>query len=72
MLLANSIRLRATILLQYKGSTTPLGQYQYIKIFVVRVCVTDVGVAITNLRVVCKTITCASAFTITEMAIIIS
>ena len=35
----------------------------------VRVCVTDVGVAVTNLRVVCKTITCASAFT--EMAIII-
>ena len=32
--------------------------------------VTDVGVAVTNLRVVCKTITCASAFT--EMAIIIS
>ena len=32
------------------------------------VCVTDVGVAVTNLRVVCKTITCASAFT--EMAII--
>ena len=30
-------------------------------------CVTDVGVAITFLRVVCKTITCASAFT--EMAI---
>ena len=34
----------------------------------VRVCVTDVGVAVTNLRVVCKTITCVSAFT--EMAII--
>ena len=30
--------------------------------------VTDVGVAVTNLRFVCKTITCASAFT--EMAII--
>ena len=29
----------------------------------VRVCVTDVGVAVTNLRVVCKTITCVSAFT---------
>ena len=29
--------------------------------------VTDVGVAVTNLRFVCKTITCASAFT--EMAI---
>ena len=28
----------------------------------------DVGVAVTNLRVVCKTITCVSAFT--EMAII--
>ena len=42
-----------------------------IKIFVVSVClcVTDVGVAITNLRVVCKTITCASAFT--EMAILL-
>ena len=34
----------------------------------VRVCVTDVGMAVTNLRVVCKTITCISAFT--EMAII--
>ena len=47
-------------------------QHQYIKIFVVRpsvcVCVTDVGVATTNLRFVCKTITCVSAFT--EMAII--
>ena len=32
-------------------------------------CVTDVGVAVTNLLVVCKTITCASAFT--EMAIIL-
>ena len=32
------------------------------------VCVTDVGVAATNLRFVCKTITCVSAFT--EMAII--
>ena len=46
-------------------------KYQYIKIFVVRVCVcvcvTDVGVAATNLRFVCKTITCVSAFT--EMAI---
>ena len=31
-------------------------------------CVTDVGVAITNLRVVCKIITCILAFT--EMAII--
>ena len=30
-------------------------------------CVTDVGVAVTNLRVVCKIITCVSAFT--EMAI---
>ena len=36
---------------------------QYIKIFVVRPCVTDVGVAGTNLRVVCKIITCVSAFT---------
>ena len=26
------------------------------------VCVTDVGVAVTNLRVVCKLITCVSAF----------
>ena len=33
----------------------------------VRVCVTDVGVAVTNLRVVCKSITCVSAFT--EMVI---
>ena len=33
------------------------------------VCVTDVGVAITNLRVVCKIITCASAFT--EIAILL-
>ena len=44
-----------------------------IKILVVRlsvcVCVMDVGVAVTNLRVVCKTITCASAFT--EMAILL-
>ena len=32
------------------------------------VCVTDVGVAITNLQVMCKLITCVSAFT--EMAII--
>ena len=32
-------------------------------------CVTDVGVAVTNLRVVCKIITCVSAFTATEMAI---
>ena len=43
-----------------------------IKIFVVHpsVCVyvMDVGVAVANLRVVCKTITCISAFT--EMAII--
>ena len=31
-------------------------------------CVTDVGVAITNLRVVCKIITCVPA--VTEMAII--
>ena len=42
-------------------------QYQYIKILLVRpsvcVCVTDVGVAATNLRFVCKTITCVSAFT---------
>ena len=29
-------------------------------------CVTDVGVAVTNLRVVCKIVTCVSAFT--EMA----
>ena len=38
--------------------------------FLVSVCVsvTDVGVAVTNLRFVCKTITCVSAFT--EMAII--
>ena len=27
------------------------------------VCVTDVGVAVTNLRVVCKSITCVSTFT---------
>ena len=42
-------------------------RYQYIKILLVRpsvcVCVTDVGVAATNLRFVCKTITCVSAFT---------
>ena len=42
---------------------------QYIKIFVVRLCVTNVGVAVTNLRVVCKTITCVSAFT--EIAILL-
>ena len=45
---------------------------QYIKVFVVCpsmcLCVTDVGNAVTNLRVMCKTITCASAFT--EMAIL--
>ena len=40
-------------------------QYLYIKIFVV--C-PSVGVAVTNLRVMCKIITCVSAFT--EMAII--
>ena len=36
-------------------------------------CVTDVGVAITNLRVVCKIITCVPAVChsiVTEMAII--
>ena len=45
--------------------------HQYIKILVVCpcVCVTDVGVAITNLRVVCKIITCVSAST--EMAILL-
>ena len=32
-------------------------------------CVMDVGVTVTNLRVVCKTITCVSAFT--EIAIIL-
>ena len=32
-------------------------------------CVMDVGVAVTNLQVVCKIITCVSAFT--EMAILI-
>ena len=51
---------------------TLLTQYQYIKIFVmcpsVRVCVTDVGMAITNLQVVCNRITCVSA--ITEIAIL--
>ena len=35
---------------------------QYIKILLVCLCVTDVGVAVTNLRVVCEIITCASAF----------
>ena len=30
-------------------------------------CVIDVGVAITNLQVVCKIITCVSAFTFTEL-----
>ena len=43
------------------------GSYQYIKIFVfgssVCPCVMDVGVAITNLRAVCKIVTCVSAFT---------
>ena len=29
----------------------------------VRPCVTDVGLTVTNLRVVCKIITCVSAFT---------
>ena len=43
-------------------------QSQYIKILVVRVCVcvTDVGVAVTNLRVVCKIIRCGPP--VTEMA----
>ena len=45
---------------------------QYIKILVVCACVrgsvTDVGVAVTDLRGVCKSITCVSAFT--KMAII--
>ena len=36
----------------------------------VRLSVTDVGVAVTNLRFVCKIIMCTSAFT--EMAIIFS
>ena len=36
----------------------------------VRVCVTDVGVAVTNLRVVCKIITCVSA-AFTEMPAIL-
>ena len=39
--------------------------YQYIKILVVCVSVTDVGVAVTNLRVVCKIVTCVPA--VTEM-----
>ena len=45
---------------------------QYIKILVVCVSVTDVGVAVTDLRVVCKSITYVSAFTeaFTKMAII--
>ena len=34
-------------------------------------CVTDVGVAITDLRVVCKFITCVSAFTFTEAILLI-
>ena len=36
-------------------------------------CVMDVGVAVTDLRVVCKIVTCVSAFTFTEleMAILI-
>ena len=59
-------KLSSTIIIEYPS------WYQYIKIFVVRpsvcVCVTDVGVATTNLRFVCKTIMCVSAFT--EMAII--
>ena len=37
--------------------------HQYIKILLVCLCVTDVGMAITNLWVVCKSITCVSAFT---------
>ena len=32
-------------------------------------CVTDVGLAVTDLRVVCKIITCVSAFTFEIMAI---
>ena len=41
--------------------------HQYIKILVVCPCVTDVGVAVTNLRVVRKIITCVSAFTETRI-----
>ena len=39
--------------------------------FSLSVClsVTDVGVAVTNLRVVCKIITCVSAFTFTELEV---
>ena len=46
--------------------------HQYIKILVVCASVTDVGVAVTDLRVVCKSITCVSAFTeaFTKIAII--
>ena len=43
--------------------------HRYIKIFVVCLSMTDVGMAVTNLRVVCKIIVCVSAFT--EMAILI-
>ena len=45
--------------------------YYYTLRFLLSVClcVTDVGVAVTNLRVVCQTITCVSAFT--EIAILL-
>ena len=40
---------------------------QYINIFVVCPCVMDVGMALTNSRVVCKIIRCVLAFTFTEL-----
>ena len=50
--------------------------YQYIKILLVcvsvRVCVTDVGVTVPNLRVMCKIITCVSAFTELEKVILLN
>ena len=63
MQLENSIR--EDFAFQYRKLVC--SYHQYIKILLVclsvRVCVTDVGVAVTNLRVVCKIITCVPAVT---------
>ena len=45
------------------GNVLDYVKVSYIKILVVRPSVTDVGVAVTNLLVVFKIITCISAFT---------
>ena len=55
------------LLLYYNAS---MNLYHTLRFMVsVCLCVTDVGVAVTNLQVTCKTIMCGSAFT--EMAILL-